>query len=205
MAVNMCLLRQEGFGHRLNYYSERGDPVGLLLFMALVLLFLWWGRERRAFLRAPQTIRLAALARAVKGAVDGARITGQFAGHDVRAGLLAPPESESAAAQEEAGMRWETAIHLADCPSFRLHWALDPALRRRAPLLTGADPGGLEDLVRWAELEPLLADGETILVGEEGRLCVLEALPGDGLPTPERLLAHLDLLDRAAEVVLTKR
>lgn len=178
--------------------------MGLVLFLALVLLFLWWGRERRAFLRAPQTVRLAALARAVKGAVDGGRITGQFAGRDVRAGLLAPPSSESAAAQEEAGMRWETAIHLTDCPEFRLHWAIDQALRRRAPLLTGADPGALDNVVRWAELEPLLADGETILVGEEGRLCVLEQLPGDGLPTPERLLAHLDLLDRAAEVLAGK-
>lgn len=179
--------------------------MGLVLFLALVLLFLWWGRERRAFLRAPQTVRLVALARAVKGAVDGGRITGQFAGRDVRAGLLEPTSSESAAAQEQAGMRWQSAIVLPDsATAFRLHWAVDPALRRRAPVLTGVDPGSLVDLVRWAELEPLLADGETILVGEEGRLCLLEQLPGDGLPTPERLLAHLDLLDRAAEVLAGK-
>lgn len=179
--------------------------MGLVLFLALVLLFLWWGRERRAFLRAPQTVRLAALARAVKGAVDGARITGQFAGRDVRAGLLEPTPSESAAAQEEAGHRWQTAMQLPECPAFRLYWALDPALGRRAPLLTGPDPERLGALVHWAELEPLLADGETILIGEEGQLCLLEQLPGDGLPTPERLLAHLDLLDRASEVVAARR
>ncbi|HLO04913.1 MAG TPA: hypothetical protein VK191_17530 [Symbiobacteriaceae bacterium] len=175
--------------------------MGLVLFLVLMLLFFWWGRERRAFLRAPQPVRLGALARAVKGAVDGRRITGQFAGHDVRAGLLLPTGSQSAAAQEEAGMHWQTVIQMPECAPFRLHWAIDPAVGRRAPLLTGPDPVSLEHLLRWAELEPLLADGETILVGEEGRLCLLERLPGDGLPTPERLLAHLDLLDRAAETL----
>jgi hypothetical protein len=178
--------------------------VGLLLFLALVLVFLWWGRERRLFLRAPQPLRLAALAKAARGAVDGSQITGQFAGRDVLAGLVVPPRSESAAAQEGTGVRWRTAIRLPDCPAFQLHWAVDPDLGRRAPRLTGVEPTSLAHLVHWAELEPLLADGETILVGEEGRLCLMESLPGDGLPTPERLLAHLDLLDRAAEIVQPK-
>lgn len=185
----------------LNYYSERGDPMGLVLFLATVALFLWWGRERRAFLRAPQPVRLAALARTVKGAVAGDRITGQFAGRAVKAGLLGSLPSELAATQEGAGLRWQTVIELPESTPFQLSWALDPSLGRRAPLLTGPDPGRFEHLVRWAELEPPLADGETVLIGEEGRLCLLEQLPGDGLPTPERLLAHLDLLDRAAEVI----
>lgn len=178
--------------------------MGLVLFLATVALFLWWGRERRLLLRAPQPVRLGALAKAVKGGTDGPNLTGHFAGREVRAGLLPPVESESAAAQEGSGGRWQSLILLAECPSFRLYWERDPALGRRAPLLTTDHPVDLAHLVRWAELEPLLADGETLLMGEEGRLCLLEHLPGDGLPTPERLLAHLDLLDRAAEVLQEK-
>jgi hypothetical protein len=178
-----------------------GERMGLALFVLLVGLFLWWGRERRGFLRAPQPIRLAALARAVKGAVTDGRVVGQFAGREVIAGLARPLASEVAAAQESPGLLWESAIHLASAPSFQLHWAIDPGLGRRAPILTGADPARLAGLVRWAELEPLLADGETRLMGEGERLIVAEYLPGHGVPTPERLLAHLDLVDRAGALL----
>lgn len=162
--------------------------VGLLLFVALVGLFLWWGRERRAFLRAPQPVRLAALARAVKGAVTDGKVVGRFAGREVQAGAV--PATEAAV--------WESAISLEGGPAFELYWALDAELGRRAPVLTGAEPERLAKLIRWAELEPLLADGETRLRCDGERLVVAELLPGDGMPTPERLLAHLDLGDRVA-------
>jgi hypothetical protein len=163
--------------------------VGPILFLVLVGLFLWWGWSRRRWLEAGEADRLLSLAAACRGEVGPNGVHGTWAGRPVWG------------RREES--TWRTAMAVPDGRPFRISWRpVSPDGKGRLALgLAESDAGAeLADLVRMAELEPVLGDPHTWVAWEDGLLMMGERLPG-GLPTPERFLSHLDLLERTALVV----